>query len=536
MKNLRTRIILILSVAGISAWLFLPLSEEIKLGLDLRGGIHMVVQVRADNALDAELDSVRDNVETLVQEIENSTGKVVRQGLTVVLSDVSNQSEVEDILDPYTPAYNYSKTVRDGRAGYTMRMSASYDRQIRRETVTQARQIIERRVDQYGVAEPSISVYGGGDSVVEDQIIIELPGVDDPSRVRSLIQDTGRLDIKLVHPEQDKAGPFPSEEAAAEAFGGFIPDEYEILGRRVEPVPGQGVDTARSNEIGSFYVVRKAAVISGSHIKTARRGEEQYTGEPNVNFSLNSEGADLFADATERHRGEYLAVVLDKIIYSVAQIEDRIRESGVIRGGFSLEEASDLSLVLRSGAMPAEIDILEDRTVGPSLGLDSIRKGVRASLAGLILVVITMLIIYRFSGLNAVTCLVLNLMILLAALAYIPATLTLPGIAGVILTIGMAVDANILIFERIKEELRFGKTVRVAVQAGFDRVFSTIIDTNVTTLVASLFLYQFGTGPVRGFAITLGVGLLANMFTAVFVSRTFFGLLLQGREVKALSI
>ncbi|MEE8586933.1 MAG: protein translocase subunit SecD, partial [Acidobacteriota bacterium] len=307
----------------------------------------------------------------------------------------------------------------------------------------------------------------------------------------------------------------------------LLPSEYEIVPQRNRTPEGER----------TFLVVRRAVVLTGSHLKNARRSEDNLTGRSEVSFFLKAEGVDLFSTATGEHIGEQLAVVLDGEVYSAPNIQEQINtEQARITGDFSIEEADDLALVLRSGALPARIFFMENRTIGPSLGLDSIRKGVRASLLGMVLVALVMLFIYRFSGLNAVICLLLNLSILLGVLAYFRATLTLPGIAGIILTIGMAVDANILIFERIKEELKLGKTIRAAVEAGFEKVFSTIIDTNVTTLVASLFLYQFGTGPLKGFAITLAIGLLANIFTAVFVSRTFFLVLLQRREVQRLSI
>ncbi|MEJ2081112.1 MAG: protein translocase subunit SecD [Acidobacteriota bacterium] len=283
--------------------------------------------------------------------------------------------------------------------------------------------------------------------------------------------------------------------------------------------------------------MRKADALTGQQLKNARRSQDPYTGKSEVEFFLNSEGVRRFSEATADNVGNQLAIVLDGVVRSAPRIDSRIdTEAARITGSFTPEEAEDLALVLRSGALPADLRVLEERSVGPSLGRDSITRGIYASILGLLLVVVGMLVVYRYSGLNAILCLVLNLLILLGVLAYFRATLTLPGIAGVILTIGMAVDANILIFERIKEELRLGKTIRASVDAGFDRVFSTIIDTNITTLVSALFLFQFGTGPIRGFAITLAVGLLANIFTATFMSRTLFGLVLQNREVQRLSI
>ena len=312
------------------------------------------------------------------------------------------------------------------------------------------------------------------------------------------------------------------------AFNNQLPDDFEIL-------PYQ--DRTLTGGQTQYMVVKKAAAITGQQLKNARRSQDPYTGKAEVSFFLNSQGVTQFSDTTAQNVGNQLAIVLDGVIRSAPNINERIdSESARITGSFTPEEAEDLALVLRSGALPADLRILEERSVGPSLGHDSILRGIYASIMGLVLVVLGMLVFYRLSGINAIVCLGLNLAILMGALAYFRATLTLPGIAGVILTIGMAVDANILIFERIKEELRVGKTVRAAVDAGFGRVFSTILDTNITTLVAALFLFQFGTGPVRGFAVTLAVGLLANIFTATFVSKTLYNLLLQSRDVQRLSI
>jgi preprotein translocase subunit SecD len=401
-------------------------------------------------------------------------------------------------------------------------MGAAAQRALKELTVRQVREILARRIDQYGVAEPTITVYGDD----ADQIIVELPGVEDFDRVMNLIGTAAKLELRLVHPDHQQS--FESRDAILRLFNNRVPAEYEILPYR---------DRTETAGKTLYMVVRKAASISGTHLKNARREEDPFTGRSEVSFFLNSEGVRLFSDVTGRNVNKLLAIALDGEIRVAPRIESRINtESARITGYFTAEQADDLALMLRSGALPAEIVVLENRSIGPSLGLDSIRSGLQASAMGLILVVMGMLIVYRVSGVNAIFCLVLNLLFLLGCLAYFGATLTLPGIAGVILTIGMAVDANILIFERIKEEIRLGKTVRSAVESGFGRVFSTIIDTNVTTLVAALFLFQFGTGPVRGFAVTLAIGLLANIFTATFVSRTIFTIFLQRREVSELSI
>ena len=526
MKNVRNRLLVILAVGSLSVLMFWPLNEKINLGLDLRGGIHLIVQVQTEDAIQAEVDQAREQIESRLIDQGVAGLSVVRaDGLSILISGfgADQESLVREEVEQWENSYTYSTATSEGQRNYRMDMLVAMANFLRNQAVNQARTIISRRIDQYGVAEPTISIYGSGD--VKDQIIIELPGVDDPERVKDLIGETGKLELKLVHPQYRAS--YASQRDALAAFNDLLPSEYEIVPQRAR-TPG---------DERTFLVVRRATVLTGSHLKNARRSEDNLTGRSEVSFFLNAEGVNLFSTATGEHVGELLAIVLDGEVYSAPNIEGQINtEQARITGDFSIEEADDLALVLRSGALPARILFLENRTIGPSLGLDSIRKGVRASLLGMVLVALVMLLIYRFSGLNAVICLLLNLSILLGVLAYFRATLTLPGIAGIILTIGMAVDANILIFERIKEELKLGKTIRAAVEAGFEKVFSTIIDTNVTTLVAALFLYQFGTGPLKGFAITLAIGLLANIFTAVFVSRTFFLVLLQRREVQRLSI
>lgn len=528
MKKLRSRIIAIVIVAIGSVILFMPLEEKISLGLDLKGGMHIVAQVQTEQAVNAEAEQYRDRIANDLNEKQIPFTEVrLNDDFAVEITGVppDQRAAVNSYLDEFYPSNNFSKSsnTNDGAVDFELRMLVAYQNLLKNEAVRQARNVISRRVDQYGVAEPSIQVYGEG--AVPDQIIIELPGVDDPERVRALIQGTGDLELKLVDPE--KGGPWNSERDALAAFNDLLPSHLEILPHQLE----EGELTPK------YLVVRKAASITGSHLKTARSSQDSLTGAPEVRFFLTAEGVQLFSKATGDHVGERLAVVLDDVIFTFPNINDRIdTESAVITGIQSRQEAEDVALILKTGALPAKIVFLADRTVGPSLGQDSIRRGINASLLGLLLVVTSMFVIYRLSGLNAIICLALNLVILLGVLAGLRATLTLPGIAGMILTIGMAVDANILIFERIKEELRLGKAVRSAVESGFGRVFWTIIDTNVTTLIASLFLFQFGTGPIKGFAVTLAIGLLANIFTATFVSKTFFLALLQRRQVERLSI
>ena len=526
-KHLQYRLIISLAVLAVSVFLFYPPGEKIKLGLDLKGGIHLVLQVLTEDALETEVNQVREGMEQdfSEQEITYRETKLTEDNDIEILGVPEDASGlVEDYLSEYSGSYSYRSRFSDGEVDFVLSMLAAARKNLADLTVRQARETIQNRVDQYGVAEPTITIYGGGD--VKDQIIVELPGVDDPDRVIKLIRSTARLELKLVH--ESKGGPYPSREAALDSFNQSLPSDYEILRYRNPEEAGQGP---------SFMVVRKAASITGQHMKNAHRSQDDYTGRWNVLFYLNADGVRLFTTTTERNVGTSLAIVLDDEVRSAPNISERISsESARITGNFSAEESQDLALVLRSGALPASIRILENQIVGPSLGMDSIRSGVMASILGLSLVVLGMIVIYRLSGFNAILCLVLNLLIMMGVLAHFQATLTLPGIAGIILTIGIAIDANILIFERIKEELRLGKTVRAAVTSGFNRVFVTILDTNITTLIGAIFLFQFGTGPIRGFAVTLSVGLLANIFTATFVSRTIFGLVLQKREIEQLSI
>ena len=518
-RNLQYRLAVIVAVVLLSVFLSYPPEEKINLGLDLQGGIHLVLQVKTEEAVVQEVGQVRDRMQAdLVEKSISFTQVGIREDFKIEILGVSreHQTAVEDYLREYSDSWSYRTRRGEGEIDFVVGMNSAARRQSMDRTVRQAKETIQRRVDQFGVAEPSVMVYGTGE--VKDQIIVELPGVDDPDRVIDLIERTAKLELKLVHPS--RSGSYESRERALEAFDNSLPSDYEIVPDR-----------------GGYLVVRKIPSITGQHLKNARRSEDEITGRSQVVFWLTADGVRLFERVTEQNVGNGLAIVLDGEVRSAPTIKERIPgESASIEGQFTVEEASDLALVLRSGALPVSIEILERRSIGPSLGLDSIRSGVRASITGLTLVVVAMLIFYKLSAVNAVACLILNLIILVGALGHFEATLTLPGIAGVILTIGMAVDANVLIFERIKEELRVGKTVRSAVDAGFNRVFTTILDTNITTLIAAVVLYQTGTGPVRGFAVTLGVGLLANIFTATFVSRTFFTMFLQKREIQKLSI
>jgi preprotein translocase subunit SecD len=512
------RIVIIVAVVAAAA--FSLTQREINLGLDLSGGIHLVLQVETDDAVKAELDDAMRRLVSVAESegvnIESGTVEPERLRFVVPVPADADRSALRDIAGDYLPEYD----VNAGSDTWTFTFKPNIERDVRDLAVRQALETIRNRVDQFGVAEPVIQRQG----LESDRILIQLPGVDDPTRVKEIISHTAFLEWKEV-----VAGPAPDRQTLLTRFGGQVPADAEVATGDREDLEG--------NVIGKdFYLLKQAAIVTGRDLRTARRGQGQF-GEAVVNFYLNPAGGDNFAEFTSAHIGEPAAIVLDGNVISAPVIRSRIRDEGYIEGNFDIPSAEDLSLKLRAGALPASITYLEERTVGPSLGRDSVVRGVRAAVSGLIIVMIFMLVYYRLAGLNADLALVLNIVILLGAMAYFGATLTLPGIAGVILTIGMAVDANVLIFERIREELRVGKTARSAVDTGFSRAFGTILDANLTTLIAALFLFQFGTGPIKGFAVTLSIGILASVFTAVFVSRTLFMLVLAGKDrVETLSV
>jgi preprotein translocase subunit SecD len=517
-RNLLWRGLLILAVLVAAVALAYPLDKKINLGLDLQGGMHLVLQVHTEDALRAEADG---DMGLLIQQAQEQnialTGS--RTGDTSFeITGVTPQSSdaISELHEKYLQG-GWNMDLSGNVARFTM--IGPYATQIRQLAVTQAKQTIWNRIDQFGVVEPVIT------ETSNNRIVLQLPGVDDPERVRELVKNTAFLEFRIV-----RNGPFPTLDAARNSFGGQVPPDAEILPQeqRDETDPAKVLAT-------TYWAVDKQRTVTGRDLKTARPSRGQIN-EPVVEFSLNPEGAEKFAELTGNNIGKPLAIVLDRKIVSAPRINARIRDNGIIEGGFTETEAQDLSTVLRSGALPASITYLEERTVGPSLGRDSIEKGILAGLVGTGLVVLFMLIIYNLSGFNAILALALNIILLFGGLAAFNATLTLPGIAGILLTIGMAVDANVLVFERIREELRAGRTVRSAIDLGFEKALSSIVDGNVTTLIAALFLFQFGTGPIRGFAVTLTIGLLASMFTAVFVSRWIFDVVLSRFRVQKLSI
>jgi preprotein translocase subunit SecD len=521
-STLLWRGLLILAVLVTALFVAYPPEKKINLGLDLKGGMRLVLQVKTEDALRAETDSDMDRLLQLAKD-EGVTGATGRRTGDSTFEIAGLTPESADTLSGLVSRYGYNNRWSVSRQGGRMvfDMQGTEVNAVRESAVNQARQTIDNRINAYGVAEPVIVPASGY------RIDVQLPGVDDPERVRNLIKSTAFLEFRLVRLPKGGGGVSSREEILAN-FGGQLPETLEILEGDIRDDQG--------NKIGEqFYAVDKVRTVTGRDLKTARPGLGQFR-DPIVEFSLTPTGADAFARLTGENVGSGLAIVLDGRVVSAPVINSQIRDSGLIEGSFTQQEAQDLATVLKSGALPAEITTLEERTVGPSLGRDSIESGLKAGLIGTALVVIFMLIIYNLSGLNAVLALALNVVLLFGGLAGFGASLTLPGIAGIILTIGMAVDANVLVFERIREELRAGRTVRSAVDLGFEKALSAIIDSNVTTLIAALFLFQFGTGPIRGFAVTLTIGLLASLFTAVFVSRWLFDLVLSRTRVQRLSI
>jgi preprotein translocase subunit SecD len=514
--------ILILALIVIAVVLAYPLNEKINLGLDLQGGMHLVLQVKTEDALRAETDADMERLIQLAGE-DGLSGLQPRRVADDRFEIAGLTPDGMDKLADIAEKRNY--TGQNGRWGVagrgdgrvTFAMNATETNAVRSSAVNQAKQTIDNRINAYGVAEPNIAV-------AEDyRILVELPGVDDADRVRKLIKSTAFLEFRIV-----EGSPSDSRETLVAGLGGRVPDNLEILDGDVSDKSGSVIGKR-------YYAVQKRRTVTGRDLKNARPSVGEFN-RPIVHFSLSPQGSDAFAELTGNNIGRGLAIVLDGRVVSAPVINARISDEGIIEGDFTQQEVQDLSTVLKSGALPAGIKILEERTVGPSLGQDSIDKSLLAGLVGTALVVLYMLIIYNLSGLNAVAALALNVVLLFGGLAAFGATLTVPGIAGIILTIGMAVDANVLVFERIREELHAGRTIRSAIDLGFEKALSSIVDGNVTTLIAAAFLFQFGTGPIRGFAVTLTIGLLASMFTAVFVSRWLFDFVLSRRRIQRLSI
>jgi len=509
--------------------LLASVQEHIHLGLDLKGGTHLILQVQVNDAVNGDSDRA---VERLKEDLrthkinytEISKPDPITRPDQIVLKGVppDSTSDLRAIASERLPEYDFNSGAENT---WTFTMKPQALAELKNRAVALAIETIRNRIDQLGVSEPVIQEHGLG----QYQILVQLPGVDDPARVKDIMQSTAMLEIKQV-----LDGPYSSEQDAMQKRGGVLPPDSLLL--RYRPLGNTGSEDAGEQ----YYLVARSSAVAGADLRSggASVGRDSNTNGYEVGFSLTNEGGRKFAAFTGAHVGDKLAVVLDNRVREVATINEQIHDQGRISGGGMTEQTGkDLALVLNSGALPAGIKYLEERTVGPSLGTDSIRSGVRAAIIGMLAVLVFMLVYYRGAGINADLALILNLIILLGFMGYFGATLTLPGIAGVILTVGMGVDSNVLIFERIREELRNGKTPPSAVEQGFAHAWITIVDTHVTTIVSAAILFLFGTGPVKGFAVTLTFGLLANLFTAVFVSRMIFDWILSRKQRgEALSI
>ncbi|MBI3680553.1 MAG: protein translocase subunit SecD [Acidobacteria bacterium] len=521
-KNLRTKAIIILVTVLLCVYgIFgLPKSKDdlianwkknIRLGLDLRGGSHLVLQVQVQDAFKAEADT---DIERLKEDLNRQNiafGSIDRSEpaslaeadaiqITVKGVPIDKVSAFRSLINEKYDAWIFGSLAS---SDYKLSLKPTKALELRRDTLARSMQTIESRINGLGLAESTVQQRGRSDA--ESELLVQLPGVDDPARVKQILGTAALLELYEV-----KDGPFANQEQARLNFGSVLPLNSKLVRQ-----------PARTEQAEAWYVVARTPVITGRDLRNARPQQGEF-GKWETAFTLNQDAAKRFERFTETHVGKRLAIVLDNQIRSAPTIQNKISDSGRITGANDQVEASDLALVLRAGSLPASVVYLEERTVGPSLGADSIRQGVVSGIVGLIAVVFVMLVYYKRSGINATVALVLNAVILIAALAYFEAVLTLPGIAGIILLIGMAVDSNVLIFERIREELRGGKGVLAAIDAGFSKAFLTIIDTHVTTVVSCAFLFIFGTGPVKGFAVTLVIGLIANVFTSVFISRFIF--------------
>jgi len=525
------------------------LRENINLGLDLRGGSHLVMQVQVQDYLRRVTENVYNGVQTAARdlgfEIKEARPEISGDSyrVVVVANDTARISDMRDQLPRRVNDFDPSAWTSSVSGNtITWELTDRAKTELGNRATEDALKIIDTRINALGVTEPTLQAHGSTNS---HQILLQMPGIDDPERIKELLRSESRLELmKVVGPgNPSPIQTYPTEEAARASLGGTVPPNRQILpyDDRNEPANAGAAAPTPAGQPTAWVVVESPAVIDGSELRSADAASNNPAGGDDayqINFTLKPSGAQKFGAWTAANVGAYMAVVLNGRVKSAPYIKQQITDTGQISGNFTKDSANDLALTLRSGALPAKIVYLEERTVGPSLGADSIRAGVTASLAGLALIVMTMIIYYRWSGINAVVALLLNTVLTLAALVIFDAVLTLPGIAGIILGIGMAVDSNVLIFERIREELQTGKTVASAIDMGFDRAFVTIIDTHVTTIVSSAFLFVFGTGPIRGFAVTLVLGLLANLFTAVYVSRTIFmwGLARKHGRAETLSI
>jgi len=528
-KSLRWKAILFGAIAVFAILLLVPTvtsqlppwwskvlpSEKVHLGLDLQGGMYLLLTVEGDKAVESYVEQIRNNLRDDLKDQGIPVGKLEREKDRIVLEFSGAKEKVDNLLSTrFTTLRELSSSGEGGIWKVQLVLDSKETDFVKKRAIDQALEIIRNRIDQFGVSEPEITLQG------TDRILVQLPGIRDPQRAINLIGQTALLEFKLVDEEGN----------IEEALKGNIPAGDIILYEK-------SVDRQTGAVKKLPFLLKEKTLMTGEFIKDARVSLDSQFHEPYVAMEFTDVGGRLFEQITAANVKKRLAIILDNSVYSAPVIQERIAGGRAqITGRFTTEQAKDLAVVLRSGALPAPVKILEQRTVGPSLGQDSIHQGLVSTLISAALVVLFMIVYYKFAGVIADVALVLNIIITLAVLALFRATLTLPGIAGLVLSVGMAVDANILIHERIKEELRFGKTVRAAIDQGYHRAFSAIIDSNLTTLISGIILYQFGTGPVKGFAVTLSIGILANIFTAVYITRIIFDYVTLRPGAKTLSI
>ncbi|MBN2299269.1 MAG: protein translocase subunit SecD [Deltaproteobacteria bacterium] len=484
--------------------------NKIKLGLDLQGGMHLVLKVVTDKAVESRLTSISSDLKGQMINKRIHYKGVNSQPPDLLLVELRTSDDLENLRKFVEEGYPYLKEVdkstKDDITTLTYQMSAEESAVIRDQAVAQALETIRNRIDQYGVSEPSIIPQG------KERIVLQLPGIKDPERAKNLLQNTAILEFKLV-------------------------DEQHSLDDAVKGDVPAGSYVAYMKDGRSPILLKDKAVMTGDLLDDARVRIKTTYNEPYVAISFNKDGARIFERVTTENVGSRLAILLDGRVSSAPVIREAISGGdAIIEGRFTMEEATDLAIILRAGSLPAPVEILEERTVGPSLGRDSINKGFISIMIGGVLVIFFMVIYYRFSGLLADLALVCNIILILGILALFHAVLTLPGIAGIVLTIGMAVDANVIVYERIKEEIRLGRTPKMAVEAGYNNALSTILDANITTLIAAIVLFQFGTGPVRGFAVTLTIGILSSLFTVLFLCKWIMEWLVNEKKIERISI
>ncbi len=523
------KIALILGVIVLSVWMFFPLKEKIKLGLDLQGGMHLILAVQTDDAIkvqtDQDINQLKEELKEKKIEFEKifmPSKSIVEAGITKNIFEVdrliiegidSNDSGiVEGMLKNRFINWDYTATSK----GFDLKLKKLAKESMEELSVLQAIETVRRRVDQFGVAEPVIQQQHLLGDDKNNKIMVQLPGFDDKTRVKNLIQSSAMLEFKHV-----VAGPFKDEAQAIEERNNnsdYTADELVILPE----------NPRRSGNIG-YYVLKSFSVVTGKDLGKATHSRDDYN-KPAVGLNFNAEGAKKISAYTRANINERLAMVLDKKVETDPTIESEFSYSARITGNYTYDQVKDMILVLNSGALPASLKLEQTEVIGPSLGAESIKMGFFAILVGLFAVILFMLFYYKLAGINADIALVLNIIVLLGILASFKAVLTLPGIAGILLTIGMAVDANVLVFERIKEDLRAGKSVMASIDEGFKKAFITIFDANITTVIAAVFLFQFGTGPIKGFSVTLIIGVITSMFTAIFVSRVLFDIIYKNKK------